>query len=343
MLYNIQAARAFAALAVAYFHISLQARYLPVVGYVGVDVFFVISGFIMSLILDSGEDHFFYRRITRIVPLYWAMSVAVFIIAMISPSLLASSTANTENLLKSLFFIPYVKESGLMQPILFLGWTLNYEMYFYLVISVALFVASGSAAVGVAVLGMTIASAAIPLTGCSAAPCIFYASPIVLEFAWGWLAYRAYCACARRVSQTGLPLFAAAGLVALAALVWIDKAGWAGAPHFSAGMPAFAVIVVATAAEAAGWRALWRPLLLLGNASYALYLSHPYVENTYMKLAARLAPKLDPTLTWAGFIACMAAVCTVGISLHLLVERPLLHLIRSRGMVTLLMMKKRRA
>src|SRR5437588_12986370 len=109
MLYNIQAARAFAALAVSYLHISLQARYLPVFGYFGVDVFFVISGFIMSLILDSGEDHFFYRRITRIVPLYWAMSVGVFIIAMISPSLLASSTANIDNLLKSLFFIPYFK------------------------------------------------------------------------------------------------------------------------------------------------------------------------------------------------------------------------------------------
>src|SRR6185437_14170487 len=132
---NIQALRAIAALLVVFVHLAVPVAALGVApfGAGGVDLFFVISGFIMVYTTVgrpiSGAE-FLGRRIVRIVPLYWLLTLAVFGIALIAPTLLQFTTASWGQLLKSLFFIPFAKANGDVQPVLFLGWTLNYEMFF---------------------------------------------------------------------------------------------------------------------------------------------------------------------------------------------------------------------
>ena len=102
----LQILRAIAATSVIYYHIGCIPRF----GKFGVDIFFVISGFVMSLIIANGESsvRFAVNRIARIVPLYWVLTTAVLVLAWIHPALLDSTTADIFNYLKSLFFIPYV-------------------------------------------------------------------------------------------------------------------------------------------------------------------------------------------------------------------------------------------
>ena len=124
---NIQVLRFIAAFSVMMVH-------LPVFefGAWGVDIFFVISGFIMMYITEHNNKNFLIKRIIRIVPLYWLLTLTVFLIAFLEPEILNNTTANFEHLLKSLFFIPFNKNETGHFPILFLGWTLNYEIIFYI-------------------------------------------------------------------------------------------------------------------------------------------------------------------------------------------------------------------
>jgi exopolysaccharide production protein ExoZ len=108
----------------------------------GVDIFFVISGFIMVYTTQShhvGPFSFFVNRVVRIVPIYWLLTLAVFTLAVIAPHLLGATRAAPSELLKSLLFIPFAKSNGAVQPILFLGWTLNYEMFFYMLFALGPF------------------------------------------------------------------------------------------------------------------------------------------------------------------------------------------------------------
>ncbi|MEI7432578.1 MAG: acyltransferase, partial [Betaproteobacteria bacterium] len=128
-LKTLQILRAIAATSVVYYHVKC----LPNFGSFGVDIFFVISGFVMSLIVANGESttRFAINRVARIVPLYWLLTSAVLVLTLFYPALFDSTTADFYNYLKSLFFIPYYKESGYLHPMLTMGWSLNYEMFFY--------------------------------------------------------------------------------------------------------------------------------------------------------------------------------------------------------------------
>jgi peptidoglycan/LPS O-acetylase OafA/YrhL len=135
-LSNLQIARAVASTSVVYFHI----RRSPVFGSFGVDIFFVLSGFVIAMVVERGESAatFAANRISRIVPLYWLLTLGVFAVGSFSPSMLHSTTANAEQLVKSITFIPFFRANGDLYPLLGVGWSLNYEMFFYGCVLVAI-------------------------------------------------------------------------------------------------------------------------------------------------------------------------------------------------------------
>ena len=125
-LLGLQVLRFVAALAVVLFHIGsgLQIEFgyqnnIFVFGAAGVDIFFVISGFIIAYTTDAtkGAWVFCRRRVVRIVPLYWTLTLGVAAVALARPDLLNSTVVNGETLLKSLFFIPFEKTNGMVQPV----------------------------------------------------------------------------------------------------------------------------------------------------------------------------------------------------------------------------------
>jgi exopolysaccharide production protein ExoZ len=151
--HHIQALRGIAASLVVLSHaldVIVEHRILPEwfrpvgfsIGGLGVATFFVISGFIMvTLSYDdfgsvSKSLRFAKRRLIRIVPTYWIATLVAFALYQIAP---LSRNPSLVELVKSLTFVPYSTEPGLdMQPVLGQGWTLNYEMFFYALFTIAL-------------------------------------------------------------------------------------------------------------------------------------------------------------------------------------------------------------
>lgn len=331
---SLQVLRFIAAFMVVLFHVGVgiaEEFQLPGnvfgVGASGVDIFFVLSGFVIAYTTDTdrGAGYFAIRRIARIVPLYWFLTTAIIAIALVLPQLLNSTTVTPEAVIKSYLFIPYDKASGAMQPILFLGWTLCYEMFFYGIFTLAILGTgryaplSASIAIGLIVLAGVLFPGGPRLWQ-------FYSNPVMLEFMLGvglWLAFSR----APRLLEGSLPL-----AVALVAAGIFSYAVDLGLPWpASSALPAGLVV--------AGFLCLRLPaiwpvslLVLLGDASYSLYLSHPYIIQAPIKLVGE---RIGFTATAALSVASVLVAIGVSVALYRMVEKPaqrlILGLYRARG------------
>ena len=149
-LNGIQLLRAIAVLLVVHCHIldrqaglggSLQQSffYLQNFGAAGVDIFFVISGFIITIVANPYAQHrqgwpFFVKRLLRVVPLYWLVSVLAAILFYRRNG----SMVETEAIAKTFLFYPFIGNSPSMGPVVFQGWTLSFELLFYTVTALAI-------------------------------------------------------------------------------------------------------------------------------------------------------------------------------------------------------------
>jgi len=329
-LNNIQVLRAFAAVAVVLFHTGFAFPFMRPFGSFGVDVFFVISGYIMARILDpqssSSSDFFFRRRVIRIVPPYWFFTVLLYLVALRIPQLMGSTRASGIDLLKSLFFIPFTKGSGLIQPLLFIGWSLNYEMFFYLALAIGLlFSKKGAVWLGGAIVLATML-ACLPFVANSVIA-QFYSRDIVLEFLLGILSYylcRAVPnAAARRLPLPTLFVCIASSLllIAIQGIFPRNIFPFNSSRVLVLGALAFLLVTTASLLSQAGWDTKLKSLVLIGDASYILYLIHPYCEYSIDRFfGARFHWLLSVTAPGA-FIGVSISIL-VAVLLHLYAERP---------------------
>jgi peptidoglycan/LPS O-acetylase OafA/YrhL len=135
-LYTIQLLRAVAAICVVYQHSANYAFPEISFGEFGVDIFFIISGFIIAFMVSKNTDKFLLKRVTRIMPMYWFVTFLTIVLCLVFPKWFNNTTVSVLAILKSLFFIPY--KIGTSGPIALLGWTLNCEMFFYLIMGICI-------------------------------------------------------------------------------------------------------------------------------------------------------------------------------------------------------------
>jgi exopolysaccharide production protein ExoZ len=333
-LKSLQALRAIAATSVVYYHIALppEATAIPRFGAFGVDIFFVISGFVMALVVAKGQlpRAFAINRITRIVPLYWVLTTGILILALTQPQLLLTTRPNLENYIKSLLFIPYFKESGELQPMLVVGWTLNYEMFFYLCVWVSILVARK--AYGLITSGLLVATYIVlgKLSGNDVLEA-FFGRLIIFEFALGLLAYQIYKrGTLKRLGNKTLFVISLASYAFMAFAeareLQVDRA-------VLFGIPSSALVLSATAMDDAnffGPSSVADVLASIGDASYATYLSHFYVVEGMRKLVfPRLA--IDP-YTPVGVLLIVVASLAVGQVIYILCDKPLSNYFRRKLM-----------
>jgi exopolysaccharide production protein ExoZ len=298
---------------------------------IGVDIFFVISGFIMiyttaELFGQPGAMRtFLMRRIIRIVPLYWLMTAGLILTYLLAPKMLNVPIEGWPSIVTSFFFIPDLRGNGEVRPIMALGWSLNYEMFFYAVFAVCLLAPLRRAAlyltgifVGIAILGATLKPQSIALA--------YWTDSIVLEFLFGALlalACRAKFMIGRATSWALIALGAALA-VALGPFWGVDQI----LPRcVSGGLPA--TLIVAAAAFGPRLSASWivTPLVVLGDASYSLYLTHPFairpMRNIWMALNGGAPFSLYVVL-------CLLAAIAAALLVYRWIERPITDLLRSR-------------
>jgi peptidoglycan/LPS O-acetylase OafA/YrhL len=292
------------------------------VGVLAVNSFFVISGFLMVYVHggDFGEPratrNYYARRMTRILPLYWTITLVYGL------KEICFGEATWWDAARSLLFVPYQNETGLWQPVVHQGWTLNYEMIFYIVFGLSLFFAWGVWIV-FATFG---ALAAIHFLGFSDSlgPLAFWSKPIILYFLVGV----ALGLLRRRISRG--PSFATAGILSLIVVFAFALSGAQlhSGPYFLAlGLPTASIIavsVVAMARESTDRSRTRRLADLLGNISYSVYLTHLLVIAPAAKIGvARMFPHM-PLAVFLLLMLCATAVA--GYIVYKFVERPLIKL-----------------
>lgn len=304
MLISVQALRALAAWAVVCHHFmqiffDFEARG-PIgqlfidKGAVGVDIFFVISGLVIFLSTEGKAlppARFLLYRLFRIVPAYWLYTVLMALLVVFARPLLPDQKVDWSHLLLSLLFIPTENPGGYgIYPTLNVGWTLNYEMLFYVLFAWALLFRLQVRLLVVAALLFAVCQAWTGFGWVSE----FYRSDIVYEFLLGISIGMFY-----RRGWIGpalwLPLLGiGAALLAIYCLPPDPRLlNW--------GVPSAVLVMASLALERYAERN--RLLKLLGDCSYSVYLMHVLVLSAGGYLARRYG--INPYLM---FVVCALAI-----------------------------------
>lgn len=292
----------------------------------GVDIFFVISGFIMYHIAadqfgrPGAAWRFARRRLLRLVPPYWLFTLLALVAMSALPGQMAHNRASLAQIVGSFLFVPVLAPDGRPTPVLILGWTLEFEMMFYAVFALGLLFERprGLMLIAAVLIGLVAAIGLQPLP----MPLGFWANSIVLEFLFGIGIAMAY----RRGTRLSRPVGAMLAIAGAAVLVWVMACGWPGVAwiwRFAwAGVPSAMICAgVALMRVAPQPGPVMRAGVFLGDASYALYLSHPFVLSAIAMVLGRLH-LAGIGAAWGyivgAFVACVAASAVI----HAAFERP---------------------
>jgi peptidoglycan/LPS O-acetylase OafA/YrhL len=324
-LRSLQILRAVAAASVVYYHIGR----LPQFGSFGVDLFFVLSGFVIAMIArtDASPLVFASNRITRVVPLYWILTTFTLMVAFAAPSLMRDTTANLPDYLRSILFIPYFRRGGALQPMLGVGWTLNYEMFFYTLATIALVTArrdvfayvTGGLVVIASVIGLFLPD--------GSAYGEFLRFDLLSEFIMGIIAWNVKDAAIwGRIPKWVVLAVLVALYVLMAYLETVD------APFriLSYGIPAFLIVLGAYQSEGLVGHLHARLVALLvqlGDASYATYLSHLYCVDFAKRILARYTGEAA-VYSPAGVTGILIASLACGSAVYYAVDRPSVRIAR---------------
>lgn len=348
---GVQALRGFAAAIVVAFHSTLawwriaggeNLKTIPFYwwsGAAGVDIFFVISGFVMAVSTFGKEEQphfarrFLERRAIRLVPMYWIMT-AVFALELLLLNRYPMWRTNGERyahltpsfFLASLSLVPFYHD-GNREPLVAVGWTLSFEVLFYLLFALALSLRMKP------IRFLTPTMFLLVLVGHfrkSTWPAFtLLATPLLLEFLGGVVIGVAIMRGFRMRQRWGLAL-AALGLF----LILLTPIGGPVLRSVTWGVPALLIVLGITSVEDR-FGIFWPQwTLVLGDASYSLYLCHILVLN----LIARAFEYWH--LVMYGFgrrrgevlltVCCLAVALPVSVVLYKTVEKPLTNLLRRR-------------
>lgn len=337
-IYSIQMLRALAAslVVIAHAQVHLEVRkHIPELnslldlGRVGVDLFFIISGFIMVYVAGNeftkpgAPGDFFIRRFIRVVPTYWIYTSVLAVLMIALPQLFSDGKEfELPHYFASLLFIPWESNIGHLKPLLPVGWTLNYEMYFYLLFALLLFLPRKYF-----LAGMSVSLAGGILAGIffKPLPPLFSVatSPLMIEFLIG---------CGIGLLFTGkthLPRAISYTLFAIG-VVWLLLAAGDFIPHtiraISWGLPSAMIVTGILFLEKSGAISINKLLVAIGGSSYSLYLTHIFTINALGKIWVSV---------FHGYyglfiVACVIASVIVGHIAYLVIEKPVIGFLGNR-------------
>jgi len=341
-LLGIQSLRGIAAFWVVLDHASqiFAVPFLPqwlLVGESGVDLFFVISGFVMMHITPRAfrdwpdQAAFLARRICRIYPVYWAITIPWMLLRQINPGALFHHAHDHYDLVSNLFLIP-----SHSAPCLVAAWTLVHELHFYCLASLIFYFGWRARGLLMAAWAAVIAGGYIVHPGLFDNPfCNVWLSPLSLEFISGMVLAEIV-----RLFPLKLSGKMACSLILLVILAAIS----AGLRHgrfaidvrdpirvLVYGLPAFTIVWIVLQMES---RRCWRwvgKIAWLGDRSYSIYLLHLPLLTLLLAGVSRLlrhAPPVVASLT--VLVGILLMVIPVEI-FYRVVEKPSHRLARRWG------------
>jgi exopolysaccharide production protein ExoZ len=284
-------------------------RPLNTLGPLGVDLFFVLSGYIMATVAAGANPvEFLRRRVVRILPLYYLLTLAFM------GELALAGQFRPTSLTASFLLVPLPEQ----RPYLNVAWTLDYEMLFYYAFALALALALAFPKRGATAI---LAAFGAALAGRSLIGGWFFAyvgNPVILEFLAGVL-----------VAQAPRNALAARWALALAGVM---LCGIGLLPALDDGWPRTLLLIwpcaalIYAAPQFTGSGPVWRRMVYLGDASYAAYLVHQFP----LSVAGAFRGKLPAAVA----VGCLLAVAWgLAVLTYEAVERPLLARLRRPKLV----------
>lgn len=344
---SIQVCRGLAAMLVVLAHLHnlehkyFSTNYLGIVqfGDLGVDIFFVISGIVISTVTagkfrDPGKAlSFLYHRLARIYPIYWIYSAAILAAYLYNPLWVNASGGHHIDVWQSFFLIPTRLPMLLLQ-----GWTLTFEIYFYLVFFVLLYFCPARLVPAVLVTWavlVLVLSNVVPHINPVVSVLI---SPAMLEFLAGCLIFNLYQRAFLHPSIGGV--FIGSSVLWLVCIIgWTKFAHGSDAAWIedSTGIRVALYGVFATfflmglmELERSKFVSFAIPFVAIGDWSYSIYLSHTIVLKVFCHYFARFFPHVWAIIIPVALVS-LPAVILVGYLSFRFLERPLIALLYARG------------
>ncbi|SAL07586.1 acyltransferase 3 [Caballeronia arationis] len=347
---GLQGLRGFAVVLVVYYHM-LTAVYsyhggalgsvlssTGQIGQAGVDIFFTISGFIMSYTRKdsmtgfSGSMTFLKHRFKRVIPLYWfwtAIVIALWFFKFVHRSV---AFPDSGTIIGSLLLWPMKNVIEPFQPILSQGWTLSFEAYFYIFFAVAIMVRVPTRLM-VLFLCAVYATIYLVARAVSHEESVLYltSSPLICEFILGMIAAQIVKGLSRSPVNSHMGYAAiAVSVIAFLVMLYLTSYGIAIDKYRVVifGVPAFAIVLGVVIYDLAH-PVTSRVLLYIGNASYSIYLSHGFLS---MLAGAALKRGLGHNVS-ADVLCIVGTVAIVVVSslTYLTIEKPMLRLVHYQG------------
>lgn len=338
---NIQALRGFGVLIVVLYHLMLHERKYGGAGWIlpdffevgasGVDLFFVISGFVIiastrgRFSTPMASAGFIWDRITRIYPLYWLYSLLFVLAFYLFPAALSTASLSKTDIIKSFLLLPQDK-----LPVLAVGWTLVHEMYFYLVFALFLIFPARN------LLKFLLIFFFFVISGNFAYEYGFFHTPasklithpLTVEFIAGCLVAELIYGGKTRYGFEAL-LAGTAGLIFVTVNFFIFSSwhfpdGWTRIIVF--GAPYALIVYGAVAIEARDGKKISKIFGAVGDASYSIYLSHTPVLSVVGLACAKMPVLIENNLPL--LLLMLAAVTVFGFLNYNIIERPLISVTR---------------
>jgi exopolysaccharide production protein ExoZ len=348
---NIQILRALAAMAVVFYHSGIETMSICEsqgrtcnyeiwgLGF-GVPLFFIISGFIMVVttwgqfgsLASAGS--FLRRRIYRIVPLYWLVTTLAVVGFLLVPGMIKLDALTQSYVTSSYFFWPTERPNGLVRPIANLGWTLNLEMFFYVLFALALLLKRTGGLL--LVVGTLILLSLLHGLGVFAGnvPLYFWSDPIILGFVAGigvGVAYKKGYRINARQRLALLCAFVAAIVVSYFAIPdsFFMRESDSLIIRLTFTIACLPMLIIgALGPQLQGRGFASRAAMLIGDASYSLYLIHPFFLRAMQKVWAKLVGDSLPEYFFIP--AALAVALAVGIGMYYAFERPVMKLLEAK-------------
>lgn len=323
-LHGINAARAISCLLIVFYHITqyLGSNGLPIwypLHTPGIHLFIVISGFMLVYTTRESDTgvRFLLKRLARIVPLYWTLTLCVILMASWRGWLFPGTDLSLHGIATSLFFVPSENFVGHIHPILFTGWTLNYIVLSYALFAIAMFAPfkyRPYVAIALLVAFMALASQ-------TPDPVMrrFWTDPFLLELIVGMVA-------AMLIKKTSVlqwasrhsmwPMIIVSGTALMIAAAWpmtaVERA-------FSCGLSTGAFVFGLALRDVQRRSAKEGPLQPVARLSYSIYLVHPLVIPLVgWMIAGRLGwPELE---VFVIVVASFAVTIVVSSFTHPMIE-----------------------
>jgi exopolysaccharide production protein ExoZ len=284
----------------------------------GVGLFFVISGFVMVVSSQSlagtidGWKTFALKRVVRIVPMYWIATTLKLLALVFASAAVRHAELNPVNILCSYLFIPTTNVEGRIEPLLGVGWTLVFEMFFYAVFAVALLVRRidyfyivGSV-LAVCALGSLLRNESWPAVR-------FYLDPIVLDFLLGMIIGR------WALTRTTIPVSVASLAIVFGFALLLAPEKYFERNFIVSLVSSSLIIWGAVALESRFGPYVPKLILFLGSASYTIYLFHPLIAPGIPELLRSLQIGSATISVIGSVIAGIAGSSTV----YWILERPI--------------------